>query len=103
MTSADLAAWAWVFIGASSAFVITIATKFSSRLLKGRSIKEVVDSANAIIQLYENHIGVLETKINSLESDIKLLKTKLDETLAHNEALQKLLLASPAVTLPEGK
>jgi hypothetical protein len=39
--------------------------------------------------------------VTQLKTQISKLEEKLDQTLQHNEALQKLLLASPAVTLPE--
>jgi peptidoglycan hydrolase CwlO-like protein len=74
-------------------------SKNSAKLVRGRSIKEVVDSANAIIEMYEKHVGALETKVGDLEDKITGLQNKLDETLKHNEALQKLLMLSPAMQL----
>lgn len=84
-------------LGIATAAVTTILVRGSSKLMRGRSIKEVVDSANAIIEMYEKHVGALETKVGELEAQISSLKTKLDETLENNQALQKLLLSSPAI------
>lgn len=74
-------------------------SKSTSNIIRGRSIKDVVDSANAIIQMYEKHVGALEAKVGDLETQITSLTTKLDETLLKNDALQKLLMVSPAMKL----
>jgi predicted nucleic acid-binding Zn-ribbon protein len=84
-------------LGIVTAIVTTLLAKGSSKLIRGKSIKEVVDSANAIIEMYEKHVGALELKVGTLEKEISALTSKLDETLKHNEALQKLLMASPAI------
>lgn len=80
--------------------IATYASKNAGKLFNGRGIKDIIDSANAVIQMYESHVGALELKVGSLEKELVALTAKLDETLKHNEALQKLLLVSPAVTLP---
>jgi peptidoglycan hydrolase CwlO-like protein len=92
--------WGLFFLGAASVVVAVIAGKYSSRLLTGKGIKEIVESANAIIEMYEKHVGALELEVSSLKREVANLTSKLDETLTQNAALQKLLLASPAVTLP---
>jgi peptidoglycan hydrolase CwlO-like protein len=87
-------------LGIATTAVAIILAKNSSKIMRGRSIKEVVDSANAIIELYKNNIGVLENKVGDLEKQVASLETKLDETLKHNEALQKILLSAQPVTVP---
>jgi peptidoglycan hydrolase CwlO-like protein len=93
--------WGLFFLGAVTALVTVVAGKYSTKLFTGKGIKDIVDSANAIIQMYEKHVGALELEVTQLKTQIAKLEEKLDQTLQHNEALQKLLLASPAVTLPE--
>jgi len=80
--------------------IAAVASKNAGKLFNGKGIKDIIDSANAVIQMYESHVGALELKVGSLEKEVSSLTAKLDETLKHNEALQKLLLVSPAVTLP---
>lgn len=89
--------WGLFFLGAASVVVAVIAGKYSSRLLTGKGIKEIVESANAIIEMYEKHVGALELEVASLKKEISSLSTKLDLSLERNDALQKLLLVSPAV------
>lgn len=97
----DIPTWGLFALGVISTIgagtVIVVVSRYSSKLFKNKSVRDVVDSANAVIQMYEKHVGALELEVNSLKEEISKLKEKLDETLKHNEALQKLLLASPAV------
>lgn len=94
--------WGLFVLGALAGFIATVASKNTGKLFNGKGIKDIIDSANAVIQMYESHVGALELKVGSLEKELGVLTAKLDETLKHNEALQKLLLVSPAVTLPQG-
>jgi peptidoglycan hydrolase CwlO-like protein len=94
--------WGLLVLGAVTAFITVGISKYSTKLFNGKGIKEIVDSANAVIQMYEKHVGALELEVTNLKNQIEKLEGKLDETLKHNEALQKLLLVSPAVTLPQG-
>lgn len=96
----DLPTWGLFVLGAIGGGVTVIVGKYSNKLFQGRSIDQVVNSANSIIKMYESHIGLLETKVNDLETKLDNVVKKLDEALADNLKLQKLLLASPAVTLP---
>lgn len=93
--------WALVVLAAGGGFVAAFVSKYTSNLLRGKSIKDVVDSANAIIEMYEKHVGALELKVGDLETQVTALSGKLDETLRHNIALQKLLLESPALKVGE--
>ncbi len=86
-------------LGIATTAVAVLLARNSSKIMRGRSIKEVVDSANTIIEMYEKHIGILETKVGDLQEQITSLETKLDETLKKNDALQKLLMVSPAMQL----
>lgn len=84
---------------------------FTWRLFKTKAIKDIVDTANATLNLYEkkdqaqeNKIDELETKIDNLESKIDNLQSALDRALAQNELLQTLLLKAgvDSVSLPLG-
>jgi hypothetical protein len=90
-------------LGIATTAVAIILAKNGSKLLRGRSIKEVVESANAVIDMYEKHVGALELKVGDLEKQIGDLKTTLDDTLRHNIVLQNLLMASQPIHLPENK
>lgn len=103
MNSSALPEWAFFALGIASAIVTAVVTKQVPKLFQGKSIQNVVDSANAIIQMYEKHVGALELKVESLEKEVSALTAKLDETLKANSTLQKILAASPPVNLPEGK
>lgn len=81
--------------------IATVASKNTGKLFNGKGIKDIIDSANAVIQMYEKHVGALELEVTNLRTQIEKLEGKLDETLQHNEALQRLLLGSPAVALPQ--
>lgn len=101
MNSSALAEWALFFFGVVSAVVVAIIGKNVPKLFKGKSVQEVVDSANAIIEMYEKHVGALELKVGALEKEVASLTAKLDETLKANSVLQKLLASSPPISLPE--
>lgn len=88
--------WGFFILGVVSAAIAVVLGKGSSRLLQGKSIQEVVDRANSIIELYQNQAEGLETEVANLRTEIGELKKKLDETLSHNAKLQELLLKSPA-------
>ena len=100
MNSSALAEWSLFAFGVAVTLVGVIAAKQVPKLFKGKSIQNVVDSANAIIEMYEKHVGALELKVGELEKQITSLEAKLDETLKHNTTLQNLLMASPAITPP---
>lgn len=102
MNSSALAEWALFGFGVIAALLGSLIAKQVPKLFRGKSIQEVVNSANAIIEMYEKHVGALELKVDSLEKEVTALTAKLDETLKANSALQKILAASPPVTLPEG-
>lgn len=102
MNSSAAAEWALFAFGVLAALVGSLIRKHIPKLFKGASVQEVVNSANAIIEMYEKHVGALELKVGALEKEVAALTAKLDETLKANTALQKILAASPPVTLPEG-
>ena len=89
--------------GAIVTLLGVVAAKQVPKLFKGKSIQNVVDSANAIIEMYEKHVSALELKVDSLEKEVSALTAKLDETLKANSVLQRMLAASPAINLPEVK
>lgn len=99
MNSSAISTWALVFLGAAGALVATVVAKGASNLVKGRSIDEIVNSANAIIEMYEKHVGALELKVGDLETKIAALTAKLEDSMAKNEKLQQLLLAAPAMVV----
>lgn len=99
----NIPTWGFFILGVISAAVAVFLGKGSSKLLQGKSIDEVVNRANAIVDLYEAQVKALEDKVEDLTGCIGELKTKLEETLKHNEALQKLLASSPSITLPQVK
>lgn len=103
MNSSALAEWAIFAFGAVATLFGVIMARQVPKLFKGKSIQNVVDSANAVIQMYEKHVGALELEVKGLKTEVAGLSAKLEEALAKNDALQKLLLASPAVTFPEVK
>lgn len=96
----DIPTWGLLILAAVGGAATILVGKFANKLFQGRAIDEVVNSANNIIKMYENHISLLEKKVDDLKTEMGGLKIKLEETMAHNAALQKLLLASPAITLP---
>lgn len=100
MNSSALAEWALFFFGVLATLVGIIAARQVPKLFKGKTIQNVVDSANAVIEMYEKHVGALELKVDSLEKEVASLTAKLDETLKANSALQKILAASPPINLP---
>jgi peptidoglycan hydrolase CwlO-like protein len=99
MNSSALAEWAMFIFGIGTVIVALRIGAVSSKVLSGKSVQEVVNSANAIIEMYEKHVGALESEVNGLRTQVASLESKLDETLKHNEALQKLLMVSPAMTV----
>jgi len=103
VNSSALAEWALFGFGAIVTLLGVVAAKQVPKLFKGKSIQNVVDSANAIIEMYEKHVSALELKVDSLEKEVSALTAKLDETLKANSVLQRMLAASPAINLPEVK
>lgn len=101
MNSSATAEWALFGFGLLTAAVAGIVYKYVPRLFKGKSIQEVVDGANSVIALYDNHVKALMLKVESLESEVASLTAKLDETLKANGVLQRMLAASPPINLPE--
>lgn len=101
MNSSASAEWALFLFGVLATLVSIVAARQVPKLFKGKSIQNVVESANAVIDMYEKHLGALELEVGSLKTQVASLEAKLEETLAKNDALQKLLLASPAVKAPE--
>lgn len=93
----DIPTWGFFILGVLSAAVAVFLSKNTSKLLVGRSVKEVVDSANSVIELYDKRADALELKVAELTEELAAVRKKLEETLAHNEALQRLLMASPAI------
>ena len=65
MNSSALAEWALFAFGALAALIGVIVARQVPKLFKGKSIQNVVDSANAIIEMYEKHVGALELKVGS--------------------------------------
>lgn len=100
MNSSALAEWSVFAFGIIVTLAGVAAARQIPKLFKGKSIQNVVDSANAIIEMYEKHVGALEIKVGALETEVAALTAKLDETLKHNITLQNLLMASPAITPP---
>jgi peptidoglycan hydrolase CwlO-like protein len=103
VNSSALAEWALFGFGVVVTLLGVVAAKQVPKLFKGKSIQNVVDSANAIIEMYEKHVSALELKVDSLEKEVSALTAKLDETLKANNVLQRMLAASPAINLPEVK
>lgn len=101
MNSSAAAEWALFAFGVIAAILGGLVRKHIPKLFKGASVQEVVNSANAIIEMYEKHVGALELKVTALEKEVTALTAKLDETLKANSVLQKMLAASPPITLPE--
>lgn len=100
MNSSAAAEWALFIFGVIAALIGVVVSKHVPQLFKGKSVQDVVDSANAIIQMYEKHVGALELKVGALEKEVSTLTAKLDETLKANNVLQKLLMAAPPMTPP---
>jgi hypothetical protein len=72
---------------------------FVSKLFRGNTIKEITNTANEIIDLYEH-------KIDILEKDLALANGKLDQVLAEftrlkdrNELLEELVLKGRFVSV----
>jgi hypothetical protein len=103
VNSSALAEWSLFGFGVAATIVGAIIARQVPKLFRGKSIQSVVDSANAIIEMYEKHVGALELKVGALEKEVTALTAKLDETLKANSILQKLLAASPPIQLPEVK
>jgi Skp family chaperone for outer membrane proteins len=65
---------------------------FVSKLFRGNTIKEITETANEIIKLYENKIDVLQSDLNDARKDIQDMSAKLTKLSDRNELLEELLL-----------
>jgi peptidoglycan hydrolase CwlO-like protein len=101
VNSSALAEWSLFGFGVVATIVGYFVARHAPKLFQGKSNQNVVDTANAIIEMYEKHVGILQIEVTSLKDKVASLSAKLDDTLKKNEALQNLLLASPAMKLPE--
>jgi hypothetical protein len=76
----------------------------SGRLFKTRTIKDIVETANATITLYELRETALEQKVDDLTTKVESLSAALTTSEAANKALRDFLiqLVGTNVTLPVG-
>lgn len=101
----DIPTWGLFVLGGVTTLgggaIVVYIGRFSSKLFKDKAIDTVVNSANSVIEMYEHHITALTAsfnlKIAELEGKIDEMGKQLADALLKNDALQKLLLVSPAV------
>jgi hypothetical protein len=101
VNSSAAAEWAMFALGAIGVALTALLSKYAAKLLPGKSIQGVVDSANAIIDMYDKHVKALELEVGRLKDEVAGLTAKLDETLKANSVLQRILAESPPIKLPE--
>jgi hypothetical protein len=65
---------------------------FVSKLFRGNTIKDITNTANEIIELYQNKIEILQSDLNEARKDIRAMSAKLTKLSDRNELLEELIL-----------
>jgi hypothetical protein len=76
----------------------------SGRLFKTKTIKDIVETANSTINLYEARETALEEKVDGLTAEVAQLSVNLVAAQAESKALRELLIkiVGPNVALSLG-